>query len=56
MKGMIKLKPCPFCADEVFMEDCGEGNEVSCKYCHLDMYDESEEDLIKRWNRRIIVI
>lgn len=53
---MSELKPCPFCGTEartMYVEDLGEWIAF-CYYCGCTMeYYDSEESVIKAWNRRV---
>lgn len=59
MADKIKAKRCPFCGREprvVSMRFGFEKNDrwaVTCKDCAVAIgWDDSEEEVVKRWNRR----
>ena len=57
---MTELKPCPFCGsnkisiDEVFSEDrgCNDFYVASCVDCHAEVWEDTSEEAIHRWNTR----
>jgi hypothetical protein len=49
----IQLRSCPFCDEKVKLHHGCSGNPfISCSNCRLDMGGDSENEVIKKWNRR----
>jgi Lar family restriction alleviation protein len=46
------LKPCPFCGGEPELQHIGDVYVVKCKRCNARIERESEEFVVKHWNRR----
>ena len=50
---MDKLKPCPFCGGEAYIEIiCNGLVEVWCKECSASVPAKYKNKAIERWNRR----
>lgn len=59
---MDKLKPCPFCGGEVYIENIGDAKEevwmIECDFCggsacfSEDGGDMPKEKVVEHWNRR----
>ena len=50
-----KLKPCPFCGGHAIIDGCDDTLwSVICKKCAASIdYNETKQDAIEAWNRRI---
>ena len=59
----IKLLPCPFCGGEADIEEIPGSPYtdesyvygVGCKECNIGWYEDTKEEAIERWNRRMEV-
>lgn len=58
---MAKLKPCPFCGAEAFLDKyvydlepgCASTHFVECNGCHATTFEyDSKEEATEAWNRR----
>lgn len=50
---MDKLKPCPFCGGEAYIEIiCNGLVEVRCKGCYASVPAKYQNKAVERWNRR----
>lgn len=50
---MFKLKPCPFCGNEVYITEEGDRVEIWCDNCEIGMSRSSYNELTEAWNTRI---
>lgn len=58
---MTELKPCPFCGGEGFVAHRTQPAEIGwfygcgCKRCRVQFgcYNDSEEEAIEQWNKRV---
>jgi len=56
---MIELKPCPFCGSHKILMDRywtgynHRGFFIQCNECQIQMWKETEEELIDRWSSRV---
>lgn len=49
-----KLKPCPFCGGEAYIEIiCNGLVEVWCKECSASVPAKYKNKAVERWNRRV---
>jgi Lar family restriction alleviation protein len=52
----MKLKPCPFCGNKVELHHpIAWLWNIYCSKCPVEMQGRNEQELVKAWNRRVVV-
>lgn len=55
-KGILLMRPCPFCGGEaeIYTKEFSDYGYISCKYCGCTIreYRPDIVDLVKAWNKR----
>jgi restriction alleviation protein, Lar family len=54
---MIDLKPCPFCGETSVSKTIRNGwfYEAICDQCYATVGGISKEEMVHKWNRRVLV-